>query len=63
MEALNEQKEAQLLKVNEVVKITNFSRSTIYDWVSKGKFPRPINLSPVTNVWRKSDIFEWIENL
>jgi prophage regulatory protein len=34
--------------------------STIYDWIAKGEFPRPISLGARAVGWRESDIDEWL---
>jgi len=54
--------EAQLLRINDVVKLTTLSKSSINLWVSQRKFPRPIILCPTVKVWRLSDILNWIES-
>lgn len=35
------------------------SVATIWRWVSEGKFPKPIKLSPAITVWRMEDIQAW----
>jgi predicted DNA-binding transcriptional regulator AlpA len=30
--------------------------------MAEGSFPKPTKLSPAINVWKESDIDEWIEN-
>ena len=34
-------------------------RSSIWRWVQKGKFPKPIKLSPGCARWKLSDIEKW----
>jgi predicted DNA-binding transcriptional regulator AlpA len=36
----------QMLKINDVAKLTSLSRSTIYALVDAGRFPRPRRLAP-----------------
>ncbi len=57
MEASNN----QLLRIQEVSKITSLAKSTINLWVAQGTFPRPTLLSPTLKVWRISDIEAWID--
>ena len=52
--------ELQFYRVNELTKILSVSRASIYNWLNKGKFPKPIKISDSVTVWRKSDIEEWI---
>lgn len=35
------------------------SRSTLWDRVKKGLFPKPFKLGPKTTVWREPDIIAW----
>lgn len=52
----------QLLRIQEVSKLTSLGKSTIWLWVSQGKFPKPITLAPTVKVWRSKELFEWIGN-
>ena len=49
-----------LLRRKQVEEMTTLSRSTIYDLMKKGHFPKSIAISPKTIVWRKIDIEQWI---
>ena len=52
----------QLLRIQEVANFTSLAKSTINLWVSQGKFPKPLSLSPTVKVWRQSDIDTWINS-
>lgn len=39
---------------------TGLPRSTIYDRMKKGSFPKPINLGKRTVAWLSTDIDAWI---
>jgi len=68
-------KVTKYLRINEVRKIAgevtgrkgkdiNLPLSTLYYWMQKNTFPKPIKLGPGKNgtvVWNKSDIDEWIK--
>lgn len=43
----------------DVTRLTGLSRSTIYEWVAKGKFPQPIKLSERVVVWSERDLSDW----
>ncbi len=45
----------------EVEQITGLSRSTIYDLMSKGDFPRPVRLGSKIVAWPESKLSEWLE--
>jgi prophage regulatory protein len=36
--------------------------STIYDWMAKGLFPRPVKIGARAVAWRQSDIDRWLED-
>lgn len=52
----------QLLDLRAVKATVGASRSTIYAWIAKGVFPRPLRLGPRRVAWRASDIRAWIES-
>jgi prophage regulatory protein len=52
----------QLLRIKEVSDFTSIAKSTINLWVTQGKFPRPIVLSPTIKVWRMQQLLDWIES-
>ena len=54
--------EFQFYRVNELTKILSVSRASIYNWLNKGTFPKPIKISDSVSVWRKSDIEEWVSD-
>lgn len=53
----------KILRRNEVENITGLSRSTIYDKIKKGVFPRPIKLGERSVGWVSSDIQKWIQDM
>ncbi len=52
----------QLSRIKDVSKLTTLGKSTIWLWVSQGKFPKPISLSATIKVWRSKDIQEWLDS-
>lgn len=51
-----------MLRRPDVEKRVGLSRSTLYNLMSRGLFPRPIRLSDRAVAWRSSDIEAWMEN-
>ncbi len=49
-----------ILRLPDVLDKISVSRSTIYHWVSKGSFPRPIRLGRRAVGWREADVNAWI---
>ena len=54
--------ELQFYRVNELTKILSVSRASIYNWLNKGTFPKPIQISDSVTVWRASDIQKWVND-
>jgi prophage regulatory protein len=59
---MNEENLNRLFRITDVAKLTSLAKSTIWLWVSQGKFPKPLSLSPTVKVWRKSDVDAWIDS-
>lgn len=50
-------------RVSQLVEMLNVSKSSIYLWVSQGKFPKSFKIGGGTSVWSDKDISEWMDNL
>jgi prophage regulatory protein len=50
----------RLLRRREVEERTGLSRSTIYEWMRTGQFPRPIALGTRSVRWQQHDVDAWI---
>lgn len=50
----------RLLRRPEVENLTGLKRSALYDWMSRGQFPRPVALGSRLVAWRESDIQKWL---
>lgn len=48
-----------VLRRNDVEKATGLPRSTIYEKIKKGEFPKPIKLSAKSVGWLESEIIAW----
>lgn len=51
---------ASILRLAHVISRTGLSRSTIYQRMYDGKFPRQINLGANSVGWLENEIDEWI---
>lgn len=51
-----------LLRMPQVCERTGLARSTIYDFMADGTFPRPVPLTPTRRAWREDEISEWIQS-
>ncbi len=52
----------KLLRLPQVIEITGMSKTTIYRWINKNEFPKPINLSNASVGWLDTDINDWIQS-
>lgn len=52
----------KLLRISEVANKTTLAKSTLWLKVARGKFPKPIKISPSITVWKESDIDAWIDS-
>jgi len=50
-----------LLRLPDVLKLIPVSKSTWWNGVKTGKFPKPVKLGERTTCWRRSDIQALIE--
>ncbi|WP_084251046.1 helix-turn-helix transcriptional regulator [Sphingomonas pruni] len=53
----------RVIRRKELLSIIGISRSTLYDWMASGTFPRPIRLGRRAVGWRSKDISDWLEKL
>lgn len=50
------------LRRRDVQHITGLARSTIYDLMARGEFPRPVKLTGKAVGWPESKIADWLAN-
>ena len=50
----------RLIRIREVLSRTGLGRSTIYVYVSQGRFPSPVRLGDRAVGWVSSEIDDWI---
>ena len=54
--------ETGLLRVNQILRFIPVSRSSWWDGVRTGRFPKPFKLGERTTVWKVSDILALIND-
>ena len=57
---MSEQFQEMLLRRKQVEALTGLSRSSIYEAIKRGDFPKPIQLTRRTVAWPASSINQWI---
>lgn len=53
---------SKILRLRDVKSQTGLSRSSIYAFIQKGEFPKPIKLGPKASGWLAEEVQEWINN-
>jgi prophage regulatory protein len=51
----------QILRMFEVSDRIGLAKSSIYEQIRKGSFPKPIKLSPRSVGWLEADINSWLD--
>ena len=54
------QREPAFLRRKQVETRTGLSRSTIYQYIKDGAFPKPVPLGPRAVGWLESEVSDWI---
>jgi len=49
-------------RIKQLSEMLNVSKSSIWGWLKKGKFPTPLKIGGNTTVWRSTDIESWVSN-
>ncbi|MAY57690.1 MULTISPECIES: AlpA family transcriptional regulator [Pseudoalteromonas] len=52
----------RLIKLKEVIEKTSLGRSTIYEFMTKGTFPKQVSLGAKSVAWLESEVDDWIED-
>lgn len=50
----------RIINLPEVLRLTSFSRTTLYDRINAGAFPAQINLGGRRVGWLEADVLNWI---
>lgn len=51
------------LRIKQVLRLYPVSKSTWWDGVKNGRYPKPLKLGVRVTVWRAADIFELIKSV
>jgi prophage regulatory protein len=50
----------RLIRIDEVLHICGFSRSSLYASIQKGEFPVQVKLSKKSSAWLYSEVAAWV---
>ena len=62
MEVKSQLPEVGFVRLSQVLAIVPVSKSSWWEGVKQGRFPKPLKLGPRTTVWRVKDIRDLIEH-
>lgn len=51
----------KLIKLREVLALTTLSKSSVYDFINQGRFPKPVSLGARSVAWIEGEVLSWIE--
>lgn len=54
------QEPPRVLRRREVERRVGHSRSTLYAWISQGRFPAPVRVGARTVAWVESEVSDWL---
>ena len=63
MKNINDMQLNDLLTTNDVLKILNVTKRTLYTWMNSGKFPKNKKVSARKVYWIRSEIQSWLNNV
>lgn len=52
----------RIIRIDEMLKLLNVSRVTLYRWSKKGAFIKPIKYNGRTIGWKKSQYDDWLNS-
>ena len=55
-------REQKFLRLPQILQLIPIGKSTLWEKVKKGEFPKQIKLEPKISVWKASDVQAYIEN-
>lgn len=50
----------KLIRLPQVIERTTLSRSSIYEMMATGTFPKPVKLNLRANGWLETEISDWV---
>lgn len=50
----------KLIRLKEVIQMTGLSRSSIYNYIDKNRFPEQVSLGCRAVAWVESEVHDWI---
>ena len=51
----------RFLRLPEVIQISGYRRTSIYEMIKAGNFPAPVHLGPRAVAWLESEVEAWMQ--
>lgn len=51
----------RLIRMKELNALFGIPTSTVWDWIKKGNFPKPIKMGERFIAWRESELTAWLD--
>lgn len=48
-----------MIRINDILRRLGIARSTLYEWVEAGEFPRPVNIGGMIVAFYEDEIAAW----
>jgi len=52
----------KLLRLRQVAELTGLKRTSIYNAIKSGEFPRPVFIGQRAVTWRATEVAKWIDS-
>ena len=52
----------RFIRLKEVMHVTGLGRSSIYNYMAEGRFPKTVSLGGRAVAWVESEITDWIQD-
>lgn len=52
----------RLMRMREVLSIVGVARQTLYQWMARDAFPKPLKLNGSTIAWREREVRDWLHS-
>lgn len=62
MQVSNENVHIRLIRLPDVMMITGLKRSTVYNKMKSGEFPKSVSIGERSIAWVESEINSWVAN-
>lgn len=55
-------KQERFIRLHEVIQMTGISKTTVYEYIRRGAFPKQYHLTTRISAWKLSEITAWVDS-